>query len=74
MRQRAYVEILSTREVWRARRSIVSKEARARRSSVASNFSLRVCIVRTVRIEVLPNLRQAGIFQICQKPLTRPGV
>ena len=30
----------------------------------------------TVRIEVLPNLRHAGIFQIStiQKPLTRPGV
>ena len=37
---------------------------------------LKLRFDRYIRIEVLPNLRQAGIFQIStiQKPLTRPGV
>ena len=37
---------------------------------------LKLRFDRYIRVEVLPNLRQAGIFQIStiQKPLTRPGV
>ena len=64
--------ILESAKIYRFQRT------RARRSSVASSSSLRACIVRysTVRIEVLPNSRHAGIFQIStiQKPLTHPGV
>ena len=79
------------------RRSIASEEARALRSSVGSNSSLSVHRSAfaaqtqsflygkfpTARLEVLPNLRHVGVFQMStmvnlgigfQEPLTRPGV
>ena len=60
----------------RVRRSIVSEEAHARRSSVSSNSYENVhrSLLRlgsflcgkfsTARLEVLPNLRHAGVFQM----------
>ena len=59
----------------RVRRSIISEEAHAHRTSVWSNL-MRTCIVccsdsefslcqiSTPRLEVLPNLRHAGVFQM----------
>ena len=56
----------------RVRRSIVSEEAHARRSSVWSNsyehvyrsLSFLCGQFSTARLEVLPNLRHAGVFQM----------
>ena len=54
------------------------EERSARFTAQPLSALLKACIVRysTVRIEVLQNLRDAGIFQIStiQKPLIRPGV
>ena len=56
---------------------LLSKEARAGFGGIKFLAeSVHRALQHGQRIEVLPNLRHAGIFQIStiQEPLTRPGV